>query len=176
MSILKDIGIGILLLLISVILVAVVASYAAAGASRITSNTDWRNNPNLASAHTKLSWAASVGWIYVSLIIILIILLIVFAATGVIDFGLSDVLEVQSLPAILNFVNISTVIVLLIIGILSAIGTAEINGDTQGAKSKALTATLLSLGTIGLVIIYYIVNYFIKEMQKRKRIEQIRET
>lgn len=178
MSVFIDIIEDFVIFLIAIALVAVTASYAAAAAAHITNIPKWADNPKLASAHKYLSWAASVGWIFIGLVIALIVLLIILAITGIFDFGLSDVIEASILPGILSFTNLITVGVLLAIGILSAIGTSDIDqsGDTSDeaaiARSKALISTLVSILSLGIVLIYYVVSSIIKSHQKKKRAEQ----
>lgn len=170
--IIEDIAIFI----IAIVLVAITAGYAAAAAAKITDISNWKDNSKLASAHSYLSWAATVGWIYIGLIVILIILLIILALTGEFDFGLSDIIEASFLPAILNITNLLTVGVLLTTGILSAVGTAEIDkanvSNNEGSKSKALTATIVSIGSLGLILIFIVGEYFFKTQQKKKAAEE----
>jgi uncharacterized membrane protein YidH (DUF202 family) len=172
-TIIKDIAIFI----IAIVLVAVTASYAAAAAAKITDISNWKNNDKLKSAHTKLSWAASIGWIYVGIIVIIIIILIILALTGIVDLGLSDIIEFNLLPTIITIVNVGTVGVLLATGVLSAIGTANIDqakvNNNEGSKEKALISTIVSIGSLGLVIIFIIVSYFITQQQKKKKTEEI---
>jgi hypothetical protein len=178
MSVFIDIIEDLVIFLIAIALVALTASYAATAAAHITNIPDWASNPKLASAHKYLSWAASVGWIFIGLVIAVIVLLIILAITGIFDFGLSDIIEASILPTILSLINFLMVGVLLTIGILSAIGTYDI--DQSGvsspeltlARSKALIATLVSLGVLGLLLIYYVVSSIIKSRQKKKRAEQ----
>lgn len=178
MSVFIDIIEDLVIFLIAIALVALTASYAATAAAHITNIPDWASNPKLASAHKYLAWAASVGWIFIGLVIAVIVLLIILAITGIFDFGLSDIIEASILPTILSLINFLMVGVLLTIGILSAIGTYDIDqsgvssSELTLARSKALIATLVSLGVLGLILIYYIVSSVIKSRQKKKRAEQ----
>ena len=178
MSVFVDIIEDLVIFLIAIVLVALTASYSAAAAAHITDIKDWASNPKLASAHKYLAWAASVGWIFIGLVIAVIVLLIILAITGIFDFGLSDIIEVNILPSILSIINFLMVGVLLTVGILSAIGTYDIDQsgvsspEVTTARSKALTSTLVSLGVLGIVLVYYIGSSLIKRYQKKKRAEQ----
>ena len=171
-KIIEDIAI----FLVIIILVAITAGYAASAAAKITDIPNWKDNPKLASAHKYLSWAASVGWIYIGLVVLVIILLIIFALTGLVDFGISDIVLLSILPIIITITNLLTVGVLLTTGILSAIGTADINranvSDDQGSFGKALTATIISIGSLGLVVLFIVGSFVLKQRKKKKAAEE----
>lgn len=175
MGLFTDIIVDLVVFIIAIVLVAVVASYAAAAAASITQISNWSSNPKLASAHKYLSWAASIGWIFIGLVILLIVLLVIFAITGIFDFGLSDIYLINSLPGIITTTNFFTAGVLLTIGILSAIGTSDIDrsgATATTAKNKALTATLISLCTLGLVLIFYFIDFIINKQRKKNVAKQ----
>lgn len=162
-----SIFVSIIVFVIAIALVAITASYAASAAAQITKVSKWSDNPKLASAHKYLSAAASVGWIYIGVVIALIILTLIFIEV-----------EFSFIPAIIGFLNVLTVAVLVTTGILSAIGTSNIDqsgvtsSEVSSARSKALTATLVSLLSIGLLLIYYLVSFIISQVRKKKEKEQ----
>ena len=87
--------------------------------------------------------------------------------------------EFSFIGAIIGLINFFTVICLLAIGILAAIATynidqSEVDG-TKSARSKALTATLISLVTLGVLLIYYVISFFVGKYQERKENEALAE-
>ena len=162
----------VVIFIVVIVLVALTASYAAAAAAHITNIPDWASNPKLASAHKYLAWAASVGWIFIGLVIAMVILIIILMVTGG-GVGFSGI--IGGIITITNFLMIG---ILLAIGILAAIGTSDI--DQSGvsspeatiARSKALTATLISLGVLGGLLVYYVISAIIKSYQKKKKTEE----
>jgi hypothetical protein len=154
---------GVAIFVVVIVLVAVTASYAAAAASAITNISGWSSNSKLASAHKYLSWAATVGWIYIGIAIAAIVLAIIFIELGP-----------EILPTILALTNLLTVGVLIATGVLSAIGTNYI--DQAGSKdpaattarNKALVASIVSIGSLGIVLIYYIIMFFVNRYYRQK--------
>jgi TRAP-type C4-dicarboxylate transport system permease small subunit len=157
--------IDIIVFVIVIALVAITASYAAASAKAITDISNWANDPKLAAAHKYLSWAASIGWIYIVILIVIIVLLIIFIEVAY-----------SLVSTIVAFANVATVLVLLAIGILAAIGTTYIRqssaSGTDVAKNKALVASIVSLGSLALLIVYYIISYSVKYYNHQKDIRE----
>ena len=152
------------ILTISVILVAVAASFDASAAAKVTRITDdWKDDDDLSNAHKRFSWAASIGWIVIGIAIVAAILLIIATI-------LLGGLDLEVIPFIMPPVVIIFVTTLAGIGFLSAWATFDVIkssiDDDQDATVNGLIATVLSLGTIIAVIAGYLIK---KYMAKRKK-------
>lgn len=125
--------------------------YATDAAVKVTKIPNYKDNQKLKSAHSYLSWAAVVTWITVALLLIAGILYLFFAwetaeETGgyVIDF----------------FLGISLLAVITV-GILSAVGAADVNdsgvSDKKNANRQAVIAAILAI--VGFVLIVGLLLY-----------------
>lgn len=172
-QLIKEITRDVIILTISIFLVGISAGFSASAAVKITKIHNWDDDDNLVDAHGKLSWAATVGWIYIGLLILLVIILIIIALTGFIDFGISDIIEASVVPIILVIVNIFNIGILITIGILAAQGASAIQksnvDNDQGSFSDALIATFTSIGSIAVVLIYIAGKWIYKEYEKKAK-------
>ena len=165
-KIVKDVTI----IVVVILLIAITAGFDASAAAKITrADSNWNDDDNLSSAHSKLSWAASVGWITIAILIIVIILVIVaVAVTGGLD--------VELVPLILLPTEAILIIVLILLGVLSAWGAIDITkanlSDDQGAFSAALIATFASAGAVIGVILYIIGKFIYSRHEKNKAKEE----
>lgn len=157
------------ILTISVILVAVAASFDASAAAKVTRITDdWKDDDDLSNAHKRFSWAASIGWIVVAIAIVVAILLIILTV-------LTEGLDFEIIAALMPIVVIIFVMTLIGIGFLSAWATFDVIkssiDDDQDVTVNGLIATALSLGTIIAVVAGYLIK---KYMAKRKKDETVK--
>lgn len=152
----------VVVLTILIILVAITAGFSASAARKITKIDDWDDNDNLQDAHKQLSWAASIGFIYIGILILVAILIII----------LYEVLF-ELTKIIFTIIIIITIAVLIIIGILAAEGASNINkanvSDDMNSYTDALIATFASIGSVVLVILYLVGRWIYKEYEKRRQ-------
>lgn len=70
--------ISIIISIVALIILAISGGYATSAAASVTFIDGYDNNEKLKSAHTKLTWAAVITWIVVTLILILSIVFFIF--------------------------------------------------------------------------------------------------
>lgn len=154
---------------VTVILVAVAASFDASAAAKVTRITDdWKDDTDLSNAHVRFSWAASIGWIVVVLAIIAAILLGILTV-------LTEGLDFEIILAIMPVVVIIFVMTLGGIGLLSAWATFDVIksplDDDQDATVNGIIATSLSLGTIIAVVAFYLIKKYLEKRKKQKTVD-----
>lgn len=144
----------------AVILLSLSGGFATNAAVRITKIKNYKKNIKLKRAHDLLSWASVATWVGVAIIITLIVLYLIF--------GL-ETAEYTSGFVFKGLVFISIGLVLLV-GILSAIAANDIRTsgekDNDGSFKHAVIAASLSIGTIGLFLIIFMINAFAKNKNK----------
>ena len=143
--------VNIIFFVISFGTLAVAGGFATDAARRVTTITGYDNNDTLISAHKKLSIAAVVTWITVAALIVIGILLLVFGSIALVGF----------LNWIIYGFLILTLVAIGIVGVLSAMASAEINrADVQdnnlSRRNAAIAAVLAIVGFVGVVIIMII--------------------
>lgn len=158
----------VLLILVALLLV-IAAVFAVLAALQVTQVSGYDSDAKLRTAHKWLTWASVVGWLGVIIIIVMVVVYInqqsKSSAHG------KDV----SSNWVLRFFLFSTLAILIIMGIFSAIGAVDIDksGKSEeakktGAQRSANAATVLALMGGGLVLIAFIVSLFNKGTAKKE--------
>ena len=149
--------INIVLLLGAIGLLAVSGGYSTDAARRVTDITGWDSYPDLRSAHTLLSWSAVAAWLGLALVIILLVLYFIY--------GFETIEITGNLVTYLFLFGVLGLVIL--VGVLSAVAADKINkanvSDNKGAYKQAIIAAVLSLGTLGIIILLAIIKYMIKK-------------
>lgn len=152
-----------IVLVATTILLGISGGFSTNAAVRITGIKGYKNDPQLEAAHRLLSGSAVATWIGIPLMIVVIILFAtVLEGTGIAKYIAYGLLFI-------------TLILVVLVGILSAMGANDINrsdvNDNNGSFTSAVVAASLALGVIGIVLIV-IITKTVLDSRKSKEVKE----
>ncbi len=143
----------------SFLVLLITSGFTTDAAVRVTKIDDWKENPKLKAAHKNLTWAAIIGWLSVTLILISAVLFLFFGT----EEAVPEAIEADKTGGP-NFITIFiygmliiSLIATIFVGILSAMASADINDskvkdNKSSAKQSIIAAVLAILGALILII------------------------
>ena len=171
------------------------ANTAAAAITKINvTQGSWKKVPELKSAHSYLTWLSVAGWILIALVIVGIVLFFIYG--GEVVGAASEASSFEQLAAkgakkkkgsfMIDAVLFLAAGITITIGILSAIAARNLrkaqsdaaNGidPTDPAYSKAYSDTIiaasLGIGTIGLIVLVFIIHAYAKHAAKTSQLKK----
>lgn len=150
---------------LSFTILSVAGYYATDAAVKVTKIPNYKDNKKLKTAHSYLSWAAVITWITVALLLVAGIAYLFLAG---------ETIEVTGSYVVDGFLALSLFSVITI-GILSAVGAADINdsgvSDKKNANRQAVIAAILAI--IGFVLITGLLLFKLLYKPKSKKEKKI---